>query len=168
MPKALYEGVMKRKVLPRQRGYAYFQDFLPNNKYDTRITVIGNRAFGFTRNVRTNDFRASGSGDINYDMDKIDSRCLKIAFEVAEKLGTQSLAFDFIFDQKHEPRIGEISYCYQNKAVYNCPGHWDDKLNYREGHVWPEDAIITDFLEDIVLKEDSRIVKSNTPYQMLG
>ena len=29
--------------------YAYFQEFLPGNEYDTRVTVIGGRAFGFLR-----------------------------------------------------------------------------------------------------------------------
>lgn len=157
LPAALYEGGMKRALLPRQKGYAYFQEYLPGNDYDTRITVVGNRAFGFTRNVRPGDFRASGSGDINYDIKKIDRRCLQIAFDVAQKLGTQSLAFDFIFDKKREPRIGEISYCYQDRAVYNCPGHWDHQLNWIEGHMWPEDGIITDLIKEISLRKNPPI-----------
>lgn len=54
-----------------QKDYVYFQKFLPNNTYDIRITVIGERCFGFIRYNRENDFRASGSGKIEYDTSKI-------------------------------------------------------------------------------------------------
>ncbi|VAX34203.1 COGs COG0439 [hydrothermal vent metagenome] len=151
MPKILYAARRARNFIPAQRGYIYFQDFLPDNDFDTRITIIGNRAFGFTRNTRPNDFRASGSGDLEYDLKRIDMRCIKIAFETAGKLKTQSLAFDFIFDQKNNPRIVEISYCYQSKAVYNCSGFWDREMNWHVGHVWPEDAILIDLLEAITV-----------------
>ena len=40
-----------------RRGYVYFQDFIPDNQFDTRVTVIGNRAFAFIRKVRPGDFR---------------------------------------------------------------------------------------------------------------
>jgi len=33
----------------RQSGYFYAQEFLPDNPFDTRVTVIGKRAFGSTR-----------------------------------------------------------------------------------------------------------------------
>lgn len=130
----------------RQRGYLYFQEFMPNNHFDTRVTIIGNRAFAFARENRPGDFRASGSGRIVYEPDKIDPRCLQTAFQVAQRLCTQSLAFDFLFDPKGMPVIGEISYCYMAGAVHDCAGHWDDQLNWHEGHVWPQDAILEDIL----------------------
>jgi hypothetical protein len=30
--------------------------------------------------------------------------------------------------------------------VESCPGHWDSKLQWHEGHVWPEEAHVEDFL----------------------
>jgi glutathione synthase/RimK-type ligase-like ATP-grasp enzyme len=129
---------------PRQRGYLYFQEFMPNNTFDTRVTVIGNRAFAFTRENRPGDFRASGSGRISYEAAKIDPRCVQIAFQTAQRLRTQSLAFDFLFNAKGDPVIGEISYCYLASAVHNCEGHWDEKLNWQPGSVWPQDAILDD------------------------
>ncbi|MCI0696566.1 hypothetical protein L0337_31760 [candidate division KSB1 bacterium] len=149
MPKSIYASSLQKQFLPRQKGYIYFQDFLPDNKFDTRITVIGNRAFGFKRNNRPNDFRASGSGHIIYDSAGIDKRCIAIAFSVVAKLKTQSLAFDFILDKNHDPQITEISYCYQNKAIYDCPGYWNNEMNWHESHVWPEDAILIDLLHTI-------------------
>ncbi len=152
LPRSLYNIYRNNKFLQRQLGYIYFQDFLPNNNFDTRITVIGNRAFGFTRNTRPNDFRASGSGDIDYDQNRIAKSCIKIAFDTVEKLKTQSLAFDFVFDQKMNPKIVEISYCYLNRAIYNCSGYWDYELNFHIGQIWPEDAILEDFIREIIQK----------------
>lgn len=151
LPNSVINVLIAKHLFLKEKGYIYFQDFLPDNNFDIRITIIGNRAFGFTRNTRPNDFRASGSGDIDYNIDRIDERCVKIAFSTVEKLKTKSLAFDFIFDEERNPKIGEISYCYQNKAVYGCPGFWDKDMKWHEGHVWPEDATIEDFLREISL-----------------
>jgi glutathione synthase/RimK-type ligase-like ATP-grasp enzyme len=149
LPTVLSDILVRQRVVGRESGYLYLQDFLPNNLYDTRITVIGNRAFGFTRGVRDSDFRASGSGRICHDVGKIDLRCVSSAFEVARKLKAKSIAFDFVMDREKQPRILEISYCYQAKAVYDCAGQWDEGLNWREGHMWPQDAILMDVLADL-------------------
>jgi glutathione synthase/RimK-type ligase-like ATP-grasp enzyme len=145
-PQSLMTLLQIRTGLPRQKRYAYFQEFMPGNAFDTRITIIGQRAFGFLRKNRPGDFRASGSGQIDYDPDQVDKRCVEIALEVAEKLGTQSLAFDFLFDASHEPRISEISYCYAASAVHACKGCWDRGMRWHEGHFWPQDAILEDVL----------------------
>ena len=145
-PRTLLNLMALRRQMHRERGYIYFQEFLPGNAFDTRITIIGDRAFGFMRTNRPNDFRASGSGSIVYENEKIDKRCVEIAFRVADQIGTQSLAFDFLFNSQHEPMIGEISYCYMSSAVHACAGQWDHQGLWHEGHVWPEDAILEDML----------------------
>lgn len=145
-PRSIFSLLQLQRGLPRQKGYAYFQEFLPGNAFDTRITVVGDRAFAFLRRNRPGDFRASGSGQIVYDPVQVDKRCVEIAFQVADRLGTQSLAFDFLFDANQEPKIGEISYCYVASAVQACGGHWDRRLTWHEGQVWPQDAILEDVL----------------------
>jgi hypothetical protein len=132
-----------------EKGYVYFQDFVADNQFDTRVTVIGERAFGFIRNVRPGDFRASGSGDIDYDPRKVDLRCVKIALETTQKMGSQSAAFDFVQTLDKQPLIVEVSYCYGAEFVHKCPGHWDSQLNWRDGQTWPEDAILVDLLKTI-------------------
>lgn len=149
IPKVLARIRDNRKMIGREKGYIYFQDFIPNNDFDTRVTVIGERAFGFTRNVRSGDFRASGSGDIVYDLHRIRQGCIEIAFEVTRKIGSQSMAFDFVLDEKQRPLILEVSYGFNAKAVYSCPGHWDAKLNWRQGNIWPQDAILIDLLHSV-------------------
>ncbi len=137
----------RNRLAAKEKGYVYFQDFLPGNDKDTRVTVIGQRAFAFTRGVRPGDFRASGSGIIDYDPSKIDPGCIRIALQTAQKMRAQSVAFDFIQNERHEPRIVEISYCYVDKAVHDCKGHWDNKMVWHEGQMWPQDAILSDLLD---------------------
>lgn len=129
-----------------QKNYAYFQEFLPGNPYDIRITVIGNRAFGFIRYNRPNDFRASGSGSIDYDVKKLPLEAVQCAHRISKENGFQSMAYDFLYGPEGKVLLNEISYCYVNQAVYNCPGYWDRDLNWHEGHMHPEVAQVEDFL----------------------
>lgn len=149
IPRVLATIQNKRRMLGREKGYAYFQDFIPGNDFDTRVTVISDRAFAFTRNVRPGDFRASGSGDLVYNPSRINRRCVEIAFEVTRKIKSQSMAFDFVLGEQQQPFILEVSYCYTPEAVHSCPGYWDARLNWYEGHVWPQDAILLDLLGEI-------------------
>lgn len=149
LPGTLLNLRKMNRAIGRERGYVYFQDFIPENQFDTRVTIIGNRGFAFTRKVRPGDFRASGSGNIDYDLQKISLRCVQIAFEVTEKFDSQSMAFDFVLAPNNTPMIVEVSYCYDPTAVYRCEGHWDRGLRWHAGHVWPEEAILTDVLEQI-------------------
>ena len=149
------KGVDVSPFWNRHKNYVLFQKFLPGNECDTRITVIGNRAFAFRRLVREDDFRASGSGRIDYDVKKIDMRCIQIAFQVSKRMGFQSMAYDFLVNARGEPEFCEISYTYVSKAVRNCPGYWDSDLNWHEGHYWPEHLHLIDALglEDLKAPE---------------
>lgn len=125
----LFFTTQYNRMHPKEKGYVYFQDFMPNNSYDTRITVIGEKAFGFQRGVRRNDFRASGSGDIRYDVE-IDPRMIRISFEIAKKLNSQVTAFDFIYDINNNPLIVEVTFGFNPDAVNKCKGYWDRELNW--------------------------------------
>lgn len=130
-----------------QKNYVYFQKFLPNNMWDTRITVIGERAFAFRRMARQDDFRASGSGRIDYDMSKIDLRCVEIAFVISKKMGFQSMAYDFLLNENNKPEFCEVSYTYVSSAIHKCPGYWDSALNWHKGQCWPEHLHLIDALD---------------------
>lgn len=121
------------KMHGREKGYAYFQDFIPNNEFDIRVCVLGDKAFALKRMTRKGDFRASGSGIIIYEKAQIDERCVKIAFDINKKLRTQSIAYDFVFDQKNQPLIVEISYGYAVKAYDLCEGYWSDDMKWHKG-----------------------------------
>ncbi len=103
--------------------------------------------------VRDNDFRASGSGKIDYNIDKVDKKCIKIAFKVSKQLQFQSMAYDFIYNENNEPEFSEMSYTYLDTAIYNCPGYWDSNLNWHEGHYWPQYFQLMDALKMPELKQ---------------
>lgn len=117
-------------ILGRESGYIYFQDFLPGNSCDIRIIVIGDRAFGIRRLVRPGDFRASGSGRITYARGDLDEKCVDLAFQANEKLGSACAAFDFVHDQHNKPWILEVSYGFVKEVYDPCEGYWDRELNW--------------------------------------
>ncbi len=129
-----------------ERGYIYFQDFMPNNDCDIRIIIVDNKAFALKRMVRKGDFRASGSGEFYFDKELFDERCIKIAFKMNKKIQSQSLVLDFIFDEKNQPLLVELSYGFTKEPYYECPGYWDSKLVWHEGkfnsQAWMVDALI--------------------------
>lgn len=134
--KGLYRFFIKnefQKMSSKQKGYVYFQDFIPNNEFDIRVIVIGDKAFSLKRLCRENDFRASGSGNIIYDKEQIDERCVKIAFDVNQKLHVQSIAYDFVFDENNNPLIVEISYGYAVNAYDKCEGYWTSDMQWHAG-----------------------------------
>ncbi len=132
-----------------ERGYVYFQEFLPDNSFDTRVTVIGRRAFAFRRMNRPNDYRASGSGTIDYSPDGIDVECVRTALDLSLRGGFQSMAYDFLCSG-HRPVVCEVSYAFADSAVQTCPGHWchedDATLTWVAGQMWPEEAQVEEFL----------------------
>ena len=149
IPRVLATIRDNKRMMGREKGYVYFQDFIPNNAFDTRVTVIGDRAFAYIRNVRPGDFRASGSGDVVYDVDRINRKCVEIGLEVTRKVGSQSTAFDFVLGEHQQPLVLEVSYAFIPQLVHSCPGYWDSNLGWHEGHVWPQDAILMDLLDDV-------------------
>lgn len=131
------------RVLGKEIGYIYFQDFIRGNKFDTRIIVIDEKAYGMKRLIRKNDFRASGSNIFDYE--NINLQSVKIALDFAYKLKLQAVAFDFVFDND-KPLIVEMSYGFGTTGSGQCKGYWDKNLNWNEGKFnpfgWMVDIII--------------------------
>ncbi len=156
VPRAARAHLRAKTGFGRERGYVYFQEFIPENQFDIRVTVIGDRGFLFRRKVRPGDFRASGSGLIEYPTpEQNDLEAVRIAFDVSKKLGFQSMAYDFVIDPVSQAiYLLEISYVFNEKAIHDCPGHFDGTLTWHDGPVWPQDAI----LDDVLLSLGSRVI----------
>jgi glutathione synthase/RimK-type ligase-like ATP-grasp enzyme len=146
-PRLLIQNRKTALSFPVEKDYFLTQDFLPGNTYDTRITIIDGICWGFTRSVRKNDFRASGSGDISYDQNKIDPRCLEITRMASNKIGGKCLAFDFINHPVNGPQLVEMSYAFVPTAIASCPGHWDSSGKWKNESLYPEDIILNKILE---------------------
>jgi len=135
------------------KNYVLFQKFLDKNYFDTRVTTIGKRAFAFRRFSRCKDFRSSGSGKIDYNVEEIDRVFIKKSFEITNKMKFQSMAYDFLYNENCEPELSEISYTYADVAVRNCLGYWDSKFKWHAGHYWPQYFHLMDALNLPDLKQ---------------
>lgn len=148
-------GYINKNYDPRfwqiQKNYVYFQSFIPNNDFDTRVTIIGKRAFAFRRYNRKNDFRSSGSGLIDYDQTKINKEYIKLAFEITKHFDFQVMTYDFLSDECNNPQICEMGYTFLDEAVHNVPGFYNMDLSFNDGNYWPQVCILQDLLgiEDI-------------------
>lgn len=138
--------------LGREGGEVVLQEFIPNNAFDVRIVVVGRYAFGFRRNNRENDFRASGSGSLVWSDSDIDRDTVSIAFQASRALDAPFLAFDFL-RRGAAPLICEINFAYAAWSVKPCESYWflDDKLQpdqaeFRRGEVHPERWTLEEFL----------------------
>jgi glutathione synthase/RimK-type ligase-like ATP-grasp enzyme len=156
-----------------ERDYLLAQDFLPDNPFDIRVTVIGERAYAFKRLNRPGDFRASGSGRILWDPHEIPLDAVAFAFAMADRIGGQSIAFD-ILRANGEPVATEISYTYAAWAIRDCPGHWRRARETGRDPVWvagslrAEDAIFEDFVagieEVVALRSRRSAAKGERPF----
>ncbi|MBT2133568.1 hypothetical protein KK137_04390 [Croceibacterium sp. LX-88] len=134
-----------------ERNYVYFQDFVPENDHDIRVIVIGERAIAIKRMIRDGDFRASGSGLILHAKGEIPEECLRIAFDVTEKIDSQCCAFDFVRDGSRWSII-EISYAFSLAGYVDCPGFWKADLSWHPGAVRPEHFMIEDVVSRLNAK----------------
>lgn len=146
-----YEPKFSR-IVGWERGYAYFQDFIPGNQFDIRVIIVDQKAFAIKRMVRENDFRASGSGNIYYSKENFDDETIRMAFDVAEKLNGQCLAFDFVYDN-NTPKIVEVSYAFIKEVYDPCPGYYDKDLNWYEGRFNPYGWMV-----EMVVKQWANII----------
>lgn len=122
------------RLSSNEKGYVYFQDFVPNDGYDVRVVVIYNKAVALKRLVRENDFRASGSGNLVFENNKINKRYIEMAFAVAKRLDLQSMAIDLIHSKNDEVYIVELSYGFPMlNFLEGASGYWDVDMNWHEG-----------------------------------
>jgi len=130
----------------REKGYVYFQDFIPGNKWDFRMQVIGNKCWGFRRLVREGDFRASGAGKEDHDYTKIPIELVKKSFEIKKALGLQTVGFDFIMNEKNQFLLVEMSYCFGYEKG-DGEVHWDDDLNLVNEKIDGPDLVLENILK---------------------
>lgn len=128
------------------RGFILLQEYIPNNSYDIRVTIIGERAIIFRRKVRDNDFRASGSGKIEYEISDSDLKAIPIAREISKRINSQTMTFDFLYD-KDKLKIVEMSYGFSASAVYNARGWYDSKMHFHQERTDVHQLILTKLVE---------------------
>ncbi|MDZ7693147.1 MAG: hypothetical protein U5K69_18840 [Balneolaceae bacterium] len=136
------------RVVGREKGYIYFQDFIADNDHDIRVIVIDGKAFAIKRLVRKNDFRASGSGAILYGKDNFDLNTIKLSFQISRELKSQCLAIDYVFDEGH-PLVVEVSYGFVEEGYNSCEGYWNEELKWHEGNFNPQGWMVQKLIKCI-------------------
>lgn len=130
----------------REKGYFYFQEFIPDCDHDIRIQFIGDKCYAMKRNVRENDFRASGANMIEYDGSKLPIESIKLGFEIAEVLNMQTLALDLI-PVGDTWQIGEISYAFGIDEGECDFGYYSKDLKWHPGPFNPYQFMIEDLIK---------------------
>jgi len=131
------------------------QEFCPNNSGDFRICTIGTRVMGFYRGNRENDFRASGSGKLNYQV-ALPPKAVEIAIRISTENNFPCMAYDFVKNSSNEWVVIEMSYTFDDNAIENCAYYLDSNANFEKVSkvgVSPEEMIIEDLLSKSALKK---------------
>lgn len=146
-------GVMINKktaaLQSKEKGYVLFQAYVPNDGFDIRVVVINkNKAFSARRDVKENDWAASGSGIASYSNEKLDPAYIKDAFEIADKLDTRCIAIDFVRDKNSNVIYTvEVSVFYAFYSMRPAGGYWDRNLEWNEDDRDPQWFLIETFLK---------------------
>jgi len=121
------QSLTSAKLLPNEKGYVFLQEFVPNDGYDLKVVVVGDKLSFLARDVRKGDFRASGGGTIKYDHNLITKEIRDAAFRISRELKFQSMGYDFVIDNRNNaPKIVEISYGFSHVAQIGLGGYWKE------------------------------------------
>lgn len=119
-------NLSRAKMFPKERGYVFFQEYIPNNGYDLKIVVIGDKLSFIGRNIRKGDFRASGGGDLFFEKSLVTHNIISSAFSTSDKLGFQCMGYDYVIDKMNgNGKIIEISFGFSHTALLQAGGFFD-------------------------------------------
>lgn len=138
--------------LPIEKGYCYFQEMIPNDGYDIKVAVVGDKLSFLVRHTRKNDFRASGGGNIFYDKKYMTPQIIESAFKTAEAIGTQCIGFDYVVDKRNGVgKIIEMCYGFDWEAVFSAGGYWDRNAVWHDEPLNVPNEILKNLLKSIEL-----------------
>ena len=151
----LFPTYFKVNLLPKHKGYVYFQEYIPNNGYDIRVIIVGDKAFAIRRNVRKNDFRASGSGDILYDKTLFDEKLISHSFDINNYIKSDSLVLDYVLNKDtSEWFLIEISYGFSAQGYEMCPGFWTSDMMWHPGFFDSRDWMVQIIIDRLLNREE--------------
>lgn len=114
------------KSFSNERGYVYLQEFIPNDGYDIKVVVVGDKLSFIGREIRKGDFRASGGGSLFYDKSIISKNIIDSAFSTSDRLGFKCMGYDYVVDKRDGTgKIVEISYGFSHTALIDSGGYYD-------------------------------------------
>jgi len=155
LPRAKRAGtrfLQSRFSLQREKGYALFQEFIPDCDYSVRIAVIGPRAFAYRRNNEKGDFKSGvQSVRVSLSREEIPVAMVQTAFEVSERLGCQSMGYDFLQPPEGgAPILLEMCHTFPPGPIVNAHGYFTPSLTWVPGGQHPADLIALDLLTPVI------------------
>ncbi|WP_086478542.1 ATP-grasp domain-containing protein [Arenibacter amylolyticus] len=133
----------------REKGYVFLQEFIPNDGFDLKIVVVGDKLSFIGRNIRKGEFRASGGGSLFYDKNMVPKNVINSAFKISDKLGFNCMGYDYVVDKSSSNgKVIEISYGFSHQALLDANGYFD-----REGN-WHDEPLNApkEILQNLILK----------------
>ncbi len=149
-------------VYSRQKNYIYFQKFIPNDGYDLRVIVVGNRVFGYYRKAPEGDFRASGMHQ--EEKRSLPLEAMKIARKVNQAIKSPQLVVDMLHGQDGRYSINEYSPICQMSTldqlqVDGVPGAYvfddEDIVHFEPGSYWVHELALKEFFLNFYLPKIS-------------
>lgn len=118
------------------------QKLIPNLKFDYKVLVFHDLFFVLKRNVRKNDFRASGSG-LFEKVAQVPSQVLDLANRYCKELDSPCLSIDVAFDGSEAFCIefqcchfGPITYLDADVVHYRTKDTWTSNIWHRKSLEW--------------------------------
>lgn len=99
------------------------QDFIPDLKGDYKIVIYGNKYYFTARKVKKDDFRASGSGIFEFDID-IDTKILDYAKKLIEKFDSPYASLDIVIND------GKLDVVEFQFVTFGTASFFDPKTHY--------------------------------------
>jgi len=146
----------------RHKDYVLFQELIDDAKYDLRIMIIGNKAFGYYRYPNKGDFRASGAG--NYEKKDIAYEAIRIAVDVKNKLNSRLMGVDMLYSDKQgkyfiieTSLFNKIDTAEQLK-VDGIPGYYDisniNDITFKPGSYWIHELVMDEIIREWYSKQN--------------
>jgi hypothetical protein len=118
------QNVAARRVgfFPAGGGQKIAQEFIDGCEHDIRVTTVGTEyAYVFRRRNRKDDFRASGSGMLEYEWQDGYWEAMTLCLEMSRKMSFSNMAYDLIRTPAGEVYCVEFSCFYDEGALLRCP-----------------------------------------------
>lgn len=133
----------------KEKGYVLFQEYIPNDGFDIRVVVVNkNKAFSARRDVKENDWAASGSGIASYPNEHLDTDYIKAAFDIADKLDARCIAIDFVREKSSNVIYTvEVSVFYAYYSMKPGRGYWGSDLKWNEDEKEPQYFLLEDIIQ---------------------
>ena len=128
----------------RYTGQYVLQEFFPELKEDWKVLVFGEKLFVLNRKVRDNDFRASGSGKLEYN--DVPKEVLDFSLKIFSKLDLPVASLDVAFNNNRCELIEFQGLHFGPYTLINSPYYYK-KVKNRWKKIFGKSSLEKEFVE---------------------